>query len=47
MKKATLLRRARLLVIPAIIAGMVAAQSGTAKECLEKGKCYKLIFHPT
>jgi hypothetical protein len=48
MKSAQLLRRARLLVIPAVLAGVVGAvQVGTSSGCLDPNKCYKLIYHPT
>ena len=49
MKKAKLLRKASLLAIPVVLAGMIgAAQVGTTKGCkLDPSKCYKLIYHPT
>lgn len=46
MKRSRFLRKARLLVIPAVIAGMIAAQVN-ANDCLDKDKCYKLTYHPT
>jgi hypothetical protein len=49
MKKAQLLRKSRLFVIPAVLAGVIgAAQVGTTSNgCLDPNKCYKLIYHPT
>lgn len=53
MKSQSILRKVRLLAIPAIAAGVVSAAQLDAQDAdkapckFEKGKCYELIFHPT
>ncbi|QDU67421.1 hypothetical protein [Engelhardtia mirabilis] len=50
MQNRSILRKARLLAIPALLAGMVSAAQNdiTSSPCaFEKGKCYKLTYHPT
>ncbi len=49
MKRAQLLRKTRLFVVPAALAvGMIgAAQVGSSDCDFDPNKCYKLIYHPT